>query len=167
MAIIGIVAIDRNGAIGKGGRLPWHYSADLKFFKAQTSGNVCVMGRRTWESLKKPLPGRLNVVLSRSLEIEDQAGVIALRDKRSVLSLAPYLGCHLFVIGGEQIFRALMPEIEEWIVTAVPLAVEGADTFMPQDFLKGFGARESRTLEDDLRVTFYARSRQTPPGGMN
>lgn len=162
MSIIGIVAIDRNGAIGKAGRLPWHYSADLKFFKARTTGNVCVMGRRTWESLKKPLPGRLNVVLSRSLELEEQAGVITLRGKQSVLSLAPYLGCHLFIIGGEQLFRAFMPEIEEWLVTEVPLAVEGADTFMPPDFLAGFEPRETKTLEDDLRVTFYARS-QPPP----
>jgi dihydrofolate reductase len=161
MAIIGIVAIDGNGAIGKAGRLPWHYSADLKFFKARTTGNVCVMGRRTWESLKKPLPGRLNVVLSRSLEIEEQPGVITLRGKQSVVSLAPYLGCHLFIIGGEQIFRAFMPEIEEWIVTEVPLAVEGADTFMPPDFLAGFEPRETHTLEDDLRVTFYARAQ--PP----
>ncbi|MCA1641812.1 MAG: dihydrofolate reductase [Acidobacteria bacterium] len=165
MAIIGIVAIDRNGAIGKGGRLPWHYSTDLKFFKAQTTGNVCVMGRRTWESLKKPLPGRLNVVLSRSLEIEEQPGVVTLKDRQSALSLAPYLGCHLFVIGGEQIFRAFMPEIDEWIVTEVPLTVEGADTFMPPDFLAGFEARESRALGDDLRVTFYARTR--PPAGKN
>jgi dihydrofolate reductase len=165
MAIIGIVAIDRKGAIGRAGRLPWHYSADLKFFKAQTSGNVCVMGRRTWESLGKPLPNRLNVVMSRSLKIEDQAGVIILRDKRSILSLAPYLGCDLFVIGGEQVFRAFGPEIEEWIVTEVPLAVEGADTFMPPDFLAGFEPRESRTLEDDLRVTFYARPQ--PPADKN
>ncbi|HVG30064.1 MAG TPA: dihydrofolate reductase [Pyrinomonadaceae bacterium] len=163
MAIIGIVAIDRNRAIGKAGKLPWHYSADLKFFKAQTMGNVCVMGRRTWESLAKPLPGRLNVVLSRSLEIESQPGVITLRDKPSVVSLAPYLGCHLFVIGGEQVFRAFMPEIEEWIVTEVPLAVEGADTFMPPDFLTGFEPRDSRTLGDDLRATFYSRRPTAAP----
>jgi dihydrofolate reductase len=161
MAIIGIVAVDGNGAIGKAGRLPWHYSADLKFFKSQTTGNVCVMGRRTWESLGKPLPNRLNIVMSRSLEMEEQPGLIILRDKQSVLSLAPYLGCHLFVIGGEEIFRAFGPEIEEWRVTEVPLAVEGADTFMPHGFLAGFDARESRALEDDLRVTFYARTR--PP----
>src|SRR5262252_7598733 len=59
MAIIGIVAVDRNFAIGKGGSLPWHYSADLKFFKQTTLGNAVVMGRRTWQSLKKPLPDRL------------------------------------------------------------------------------------------------------------
>jgi dihydrofolate reductase len=159
MAIIGIVAIDRNGAIGKGGTLPWHYSADLKFFKARTTGNVCVMGRRTWESLAKPLPNRLNVVLSRDAKIEEPPGVVALRDKQSALSLAPFLACDLFVIGGRQIFEAFMPEIEEWIVTEVPLAVEGADTFMPPDFLQGFTPREWRALDDDLKVTFYARQR--------
>ena len=159
MTIIGIVAIDRNGAIGKGGRLPWHYSADLKFFKETTTGSVCVMGRRTWESLGKPLPNRLNVVLTRGAQIEEQPGVVALGGKQSVLSLAPYLSRDVFVIGGRQIFEAFAPEIERWIVTEVPLAVEGADTFMPTDFLRGYTPRDSRRLGDDLKVTFYERSR--------
>ncbi|MFN2599433.1 MAG: dihydrofolate reductase [Pyrinomonadaceae bacterium] len=159
MAIIGIVAVDRNGAIGKGGRLPWHYSADLKFFKETTTENVCVMGRRTWESLPKPLPNRLNVVLTRGAQIEEQPGVVALGDKQSALSLAPYLSRDVFVIGGRQIFEAFAPEIERWMVTEVPLAVEGADTFMPTDFLRGFAPRESRLLGDGLTVTFYERSR--------
>lgn len=158
MAIIGIVAIDRNGAIGKGGTLPWHYSADLKFFKEQTTGNVCVMGRRTWASLRKPLPHRLNVVLTRAASVEEQAGIVVLRDKQSVLALVPYLSCHIFVIGGRQVFETFMPEIDEWIVTEVPLAVEGADTFMPPDFLHGFAPRETRQLGDELKATFYARA---------
>src|SRR6266436_1792113 len=64
MAIIGIVAVDRNLAIGKGGTLPWHYPADMKFFKQTTLGNAVVMGSRTWQTLKKPLPDRMNIVLS-------------------------------------------------------------------------------------------------------
>ena len=59
--IIGIVAVDRNLAIGKGGRLPWHYSADMKFFKETTIGNAVVMGRHTWLTLKGPLPDRQNI----------------------------------------------------------------------------------------------------------
>jgi dihydrofolate reductase len=159
MTIIGIVAVDRNGAIGRGGTLPWHYSADLKFFKEQTTGNVCVMGRRTWEALKKPLPDRLNVVLTRNASVEEQPGVVVLKDARAVLSLAPYLARHVFVIGGRQIFDAFAPEIDEWIVTEVPLSVADADTFMPRDFLAGFAPRDSRQLTDDLRVTFYSRAR--------
>ena len=157
MAIIGIVAVDRNNAIGKGGTLPWHYSADLKFFKEQTTGNVCVMGRRTWESLGKPLPNRLNVVLSRRLE--SQPGLIVLREAQSVLSLVPYLARDVYVIGGAEVFRAFEREIDEWIVTRVPLEVEGADTFMPADFLDGFEPRETRDLGEDLQVTFYSRTK--------
>ncbi|HYY41424.1 MAG TPA: dihydrofolate reductase, partial [Pyrinomonadaceae bacterium] len=63
MTIIGIVAVDAHGAIGRGSALPWHYPADLKFFKAQTTGHACVMGWRTWQTIKRPLPGRLNIVL--------------------------------------------------------------------------------------------------------
>jgi dihydrofolate reductase len=159
MAIIGIVAVDRNGAIGKGGTLPWHYSADLRHFKQQTLGHACVMGRRTWLSLKKPLKERLNIVLSRSQEIEPQASVIALGDRQAVLSLKPYLSCDLFIIGGALVFRAFMEDIERWIVTEVPLTVEGADTFMPENYLQGFRAVDSLSLEENLRVTFYERAR--------
>ncbi len=97
MAIIGLVAVDRNNAIGKGGALPWHYAADMRFFRQQTVGNACVMGYKTWASLKKPLPNRLNIVLSRMSEISAQDGVILLRDKLNVLALKPYLVCDRFV----------------------------------------------------------------------
>ncbi|MBC7933362.1 MAG: dihydrofolate reductase [Rubrivivax sp.] len=157
MAIIGIVAVDRNGAIGKGGALPWHYSADMKFFKEQTTGNVCVMGYKTWLTLKKPLPNRLNVVLSRRTEFEPRASVAWMRDRLSVLSLKDYLKCDLFVIGGAQVFEMFSDDIERWVVTEVPLAVEGADTFMPAGFLEDFDATGSRALGDDLKATFYER----------
>ncbi|HEY0319637.1 MAG TPA: dihydrofolate reductase [Pyrinomonadaceae bacterium] len=158
MAITGIVAVDREGAIGKGGALPWHYSADLKFFKSQTIGNACVMGYRTWASLKRPLPKRLNIVLSRSRNVEPQEGVILLRDRLSVLTLRHYLACDLFIIGGAEVFEAFSQDIERWIVTEVPLTVEGADTFMPENFLEGFEAYDVRQLDEGLKVTFYQRA---------
>ncbi|MBC7912080.1 MAG: dihydrofolate reductase, partial [Pyrinomonadaceae bacterium] len=155
--IIGIVAVDKNNAIGKGGQLPWHYSADLKFFKQQTIGNACVMGHRTWRALKKPLPQRLNIVLSRSSEIEAHPSLVMLRDRLSVLSLAPYLARDLYIIGGAQIYSSFLEDIDRWIVTAIPLEVEGADAFMPENFLDGFRPSESRELEKDLTATFYER----------
>jgi len=79
MAIIGIIAIAQNYAIGRGGTLPWHYSADLKFFKQTTTGSAIVMGFNTWRSIGKPLPNRLNIVLSRSENIEPQPNVILMR----------------------------------------------------------------------------------------
>jgi len=158
MSIIGIVAIDKNGAIGKNGSIPWHYSSDLKFFKEQTIGHACVMGRRTWLSLKKPLKERLNIVLSKSAEVEaPEDNVLILLEKRFVLALVPYLSCHLYVIGGEQIYRAFQPEIEQWIVTEVPLAIDGADTFIPQNYWRHFTPLRTLTLADELKVTFYER----------
>ena len=85
MAIIGIVAIDQNLAIGKGGRLPWHYSADMKFFKQTTIGNAVVMGRRTWLTLKGPLKDRQNIVLSRDQNLSSDDSVKVVGDVESVL----------------------------------------------------------------------------------
>src|SRR6267378_3076258 len=158
--IIGIVAVDRNLAIGKGGQLPWHYSADMKFFKQETIGNAVVMGRRTWLTLKGPLKDRQNIVLSRDQNLPSQDSLIVLRDVDSVIELVRSQDVHLFVIGGAQVYEAFLPQIERWIVTEVPLAVEGADTFMPANFLEGFELYELRQLDEGLRVKFYERQLQ-------
>src|SRR5580765_6184233 len=98
MAIIGIVAVDQNLAIGKRGGLPWHYSADMKFFKQMTIGNAVVMGRRTWLTLKGPLKDRQNIVLSRQHEFPSPDSLIVLPDVESVLDLEKTQDGHLFVI---------------------------------------------------------------------
>ena len=159
--IIGIVAVDRNGAIGKGGKLPWHYSADMKFFKETTTGNAVVMGRNTWLTLKRPLPNRLNIILSHQAEIEPQDSILVLRDVESVLAMSRDLKTDLFVIGGAQVYSAFLPYIEKWMVTEVPLTVEDADTFMPANYLSGFARTESKHLDDDLIVSTYERGRET------
>lgn len=155
--IIGIAAVAQNGAIGKGGKLPWHYSADMKFFKETTTGHAVVMGRKTWLTLKKPLKGRLNIVLSRDGSLEPQESLVVLSDIDSVLSLNKSLSTDMFVIGGAQIYREFLPHIEQWIITEVPLTVEGADAFMPEDYLKGFKRTRSQKLDEELVVKFYER----------
>ncbi|MGI9165129.1 MAG: dihydrofolate reductase [Pyrinomonadaceae bacterium] len=157
--IIGIVAVDRRGAIGKGGKLPWHSSADMKFFKQTTTGHACVMGYKTWLTLKKPLKDRLNIVLSRNSEVAPQDSLITLRNPYSVLSLTQYLRCDLFVMGGEQVYRAFLSHIDRWVVTEVPLTVEGADTFVPENYLEGFSKVDSKELEEALTVKIYERGR--------
>ena len=154
--IIGIVAISQNFAIGKDGKLPWHYSADLKFFKETTTGNAIAMGRTTYESIGKALPNRLNIVLSRSNEVEDSK-VVVLRNKESLLQLAKFLKGDLFIIGGATIYQEFADVIDKWIVTEIPLFVEDADAFMPKDFLKDFETVENLNLEDDLTVRVYQR----------
>jgi len=157
MSIIGIIAIDRNLAIGKNGKLPWHYSADMKFFKETTLGNAVVMGRRTWSTLKGPLPNRLNIVLTRNGSIGVPQSVRVLKDVESVIEFGKTIETHLFVIGGAKVYEAFLPHIDRWLVTEVPLSIEGADTFMPRNFLEGFEMYETRQLDEGLRVKCYER----------
>ena len=155
--IIGIAAVDRKGAIGKGGKLPWHYSSDMKFFRETTTGNAVVMGRKTWLTIGKPLKNRLNIVLSRDSDIEPQESLIVLSDIESVLSFNQSLTTDLYVMGGAQIYNAFLPHIDQWIITEVPLTVQGADAFMPDGYLDEFKILESKSLEQDLVVKFYSR----------
>ncbi|HEX8370204.1 MAG TPA: dihydrofolate reductase [Pyrinomonadaceae bacterium] len=155
--IIGIVAVAQNLAIGKEGKLPWHYSPDLKFFKQTTLDNAVVMGFNTWQSIGKPLPNRLNIVLSRLNSIENQPPVLLLRSRAQVLALAKYLNCDLFIIGGAETYKNFSGEIEKWIVTEIPETVENAGAFMPPNFLDGFKLQETKELENNLNVKIYSR----------
>ena len=155
--IIGIAAVDRKDAIGKGGKLPWHYSADMKFFRETTTGHAVVMGRKTWLTIGKPLKNRLNIVLSRDSNIEPQESLLVLSDVDSVISFSEKLTTDLFVIGGAQIYSAFLPHIDKWIITQVPLTVSGADAFMPEGYLDGFKEVDSKSLDDDLTVKFFSR----------
>ena len=153
--IIGIAAVDRKGAIGKGGKLPWHYSADMKFFRETTTGHAVVMGRKTWLTIGKPLKNRLNIVLSRDSSIEPQESLVVFSDIESALSFSHSLTTDLFVIGGAQIYEAFLPHIQKWIITEVPLTVSGADAFMPKSYLNGFKVVDKKTLGEDLLVKIY------------
>ena len=157
MKIIGIVAIAKNFAVGKDGKLPWHHSADLKFFKRTTTGNTVVMGFNTWKSIGKPLPSRLNIVLSRSKNIENQPNLLLLRSKAEVLALAKFLSGDLYIIGGAATYEFFADAIEKWIVTEVADEAEDADTFISENFLSEFEVKETKELGDDLRVKIYGR----------
>lgn len=155
--IIGIVAIAKNYAIGKDGKLPWHYSADLKFFKRTTIGNAVVMGMHTWQSIGKPLPERLNIILSRTSEVDLQPGVLLQRSRDEVVELSRYLKGDVFIIGGAKTFESFAGTVDEWIVTHIPETVEDADVFMPADFLDPFTVRDTLDLGDGLTVEFLRR----------
>lgn len=155
--IIGIVAISKNHAIGKDGKLPWHYSADLKFFKETTTGHAIVMGANTWRSIGKYLPNRLNIVLTRTGNVETPPDVMKLSSLDEVVDLAQYLNRDVFIIGGAKTFIEFADMIEKWFVTEVPLNVNDADTFMPSDFLNDFKIVDTRDLGDDLHVKILHR----------
>ena len=155
--IIGIVAIAKNFAIGRDGKLPWRYAADLKFFKETTTNHAIVMGFNTWRSIGKPLPKRLNIVLSRSNSVENQSNVLLVRSVEEILALSKYLSGDTFIIGGAETYRNFADAIEKWIVTEIPVTVEDADAFMSRDFLDEFELQKTNDLETDLRVKIFVK----------
>jgi len=118
-----VVAAARNGVIGRENGLPWSLPGDLAYFKRLTMGQPILMGRRTWDSIGRPLPGRLNLVLSRdrALRLEGATVVHTLRDAILVAGAAP----RLMVIGGAELFRMTLSDAKVLHLTEVDADVEG------------------------------------------
>lgn len=126
-AISMIVARSRNHVIGRDNQMPWKISADLQFFKRVTMGHPVIMGRKTWESIGRPLPGRRNIVVSRNTSYEPTGGELAgsLDEALNQLSGAP----RVFVIGGEQLFKQAFDKADRLYITEIDIDIEGGDTF--------------------------------------
>jgi len=131
-----IVAASRDGVIGRGGALPWHLSRDLKRFRHLTWGKPIIMGRRTLESIGRPLPGRCNIALTRQTDYQAE-GVRLARDPDEALALAAEEAERSgekegYVIGGRQVYAALLGRCDRALVTIVEGSFEG-DTHFPGD----------------------------------
>ncbi|MCB1096114.1 MAG: dihydrofolate reductase [Verrucomicrobiae bacterium] len=142
-----------NRIIGKAGTLPWHLPEDLKLFKQLTFGHPIIMGRRTWESLGRPLPGRLNIVISRSLSMADATGATLLSDIRELEHMK--LDGDAFLIGGGQLYDALFPACSSLYLTYVFDPYEG-DTKLPE-FEHLFALKKTLTSTDAFEQRFYLR----------
>ncbi len=140
-----IVARASNGCIGRDNKLPWYLPGDLKYFKRTTLGKPIIMGRKTWESLKGPLPGRCNIVITRQAGYQaDGAKVVATLDEAIALaeSVALIDGVdEAVVIGGAEIYTLALPYTTRLYVTEVHADVEG-DAFFPE-----FDLQQWRQLE--------------------
>ena len=155
--IIGIVAISENFAIGRDGKLPWHYSADLKNFKESTMGGTLVMGSKTWRSIGKALPGRQSIVLSRT-EIEDLPdGVLLCHSAKQALERSERFPGDVFIIGGAGVYETFQDDIKRWLVTRIPETVEDADVYMPLQFLDDFELVDSKEIDKGLIVETFDR----------
>ena len=152
-----IVAVARNGVIGKDGGLPWHVSEDLKHFKRTTNGHTIIMGRKTHESIGRPLPKRRNIVVTR------QAGAVfegceAANSLDEAITIARSTDDCPFIIGGASLYEEALPLATELHLTTIDEDVEG-DTFFPED-LSAFVEVESRAGETP-GVTFKVLRRMT------
>ena len=129
--ITGVAAVARNGVIGADGKLPWHIPADMAHFKEVTMGGALIMGRRTFESLKKPLSGRLSIVVShRATPAGSDPSVVWVPSIGDALLAAQDSGRPVFVIGGGQIFAEAWPLLTDLELTLVDATPDG-DTHLP------------------------------------
>ncbi len=130
MIISLIVAASTNNAIGKNNQLLWHLPKDLKFFKNTTWGMPVIMGRKTFESVNKPLPGRINIVITKQTNWQAE-GVITAFSIQDALVKAAATNCkEAFIIGGGQIYAETLPIANNIYFTSVDAIIEG-DTFFP------------------------------------
>lgn len=132
-----IVATANNGVIGRNNQLPWHLPQDLKYFKTVTFGKPIIMGRKTYESIGRPLPGRTSIVITRNPEWLPGDGVIvvgsmmdALQEAQKVLGASLQAGDEAIVIGGAEIYRAALALAEKVYLTSIDLDCEG-DAYFP------------------------------------
>lgn len=159
-----IAACDVHRAIGKRNTLPWRHRGDMKFFKETTTGNTVVMGAKTYESMgSKPLPNRLNIVMTRDpSRFEQRDDVFFVTSVEE--ALAHEINGKLYVIGGEQIYKLFLPYADEVLLTSLDLEIKKADAFFP-GFEIDFTLVDSRTMEagethaEDVKATFHTFKR--------
>ena len=155
-----IAALDRHRAIGKGNALPWHLPADLKRFKALTLGKPVLMGRKTAESIGRALPGRRNLVLTRSGRVPFD-GMEAVASIEAALATAD----EVCVIGGGEVYALALPLATHLHLTHVDTVVENADAFFPVFDANDWRvvSREAHPIDDKHALAFefvdYERAR--------
>ena len=150
-----IVAIDENNGIGFEGKMPWHLSEDLKFFKQTTLGSTVVMGSKTWEGLPiKPLPGRDNIILSRSLVLKSPS-IRTMKSSTQVLDFS-LAGNDVFIMGGAEIYKAFLPIADKLYVTKIN-KIFTVDTFFPPIDLKEWVVEQESQLHYDEKQDLYFR----------
>lgn len=154
--IVILVAASENGVIGANGGMPWHLPDDLTRFKQITMGHPIVMGRRTWESIGRPLPGRTNFVLTRDSDYAANGAHVA-TNVESIARTVPE-GDTIMVIGGGEVYRLLLPFADEVQLTRVHATLDGDTRFPPLD--DGWALQsESRHTADDRHA--YAMTFET------
>jgi dihydrofolate reductase len=157
VAVTIVAAVARNGVIGVDGGLPWHLPGDLRRFKELTLGHVLVMGRKTYESIGRPLPGRTTVVVTRSAGWDPGPGeVVVARDLPDAIAAAASIDDDVFVVGGAQVYAAALPLADRLELTWVDAEPAGDTRFPDVDWSEWRELR--REAGDGYAYATYARA---------
>lgn len=157
LILTGIVAISKNSVIGNQGELPWSFPNDLKLFRRITNGHPVVMGRKTYESIRKLLPGRQNIILTRDKNYKVD-GAIVIHDPCDLYHIENLKSNRVFIIGGLSIYQAYFNHMAEWYVSRIHYEVKG-DTHFDYDFGSWCQKQELVYSDEDFTTTHYVRDR--------
>ena len=152
MKISLIVAMATNRVIGLDNKMPWHLSADLKKFKAITMGAPILMGRKTYESIGRPLPGRNNIIISRNLDYQ-QAGCLVFNDINTAIETSSKDADEIFIIGGAELYKAILPLANNLYLTLINQDFNG-DTFFPEIDFNAWTEVSREDISNDISVNF-------------
>ena len=154
-----IVARSKNNVIGKNGLIPWRIRGELKQFKDLTTGHVVIMGRRSYEEIGKPLPNRMNVVVSNTRKFfgENLCTVSSLDE-----ALERFKGEDIFIGGGFRLFEEVLPVVDVMYITEVDTIVDGGDTFFPEFDASQFDMIVGETAGEDIKYTRTKYTRKQP-----
>ena len=156
-----IAAVAENGVIGADGTIPWHLPEDFAHFKRTTLGHTLVMGRATYDSIGRPLPGRTTIVLTRDPSWSAADGVLVADSWEQALALAADLPGDVYVAGGAAVYALALPDADEQVLTEVPMAPAG-DTYYPA-FDLGEWVEGERTVFEGFEVVRWVRAGEKSP----
>jgi len=161
MIISLIAAMDKNRVIGKGGKLPWNLPADMKYFKDKTLGKPVIMGRKTYESVGKPLPNRTNIIVTHNQDYKAE-GCIVVHSVDEALKAAENAE-EVMIIGGSQIYEEFLPKANKLYLTIIDTEIEG-DTYFPEykieEWKEASYEEHERDAENQYDYTFLVFERK-------
>jgi len=158
-----VMAMDKNCLIGKDGGLPWHISADLKYFKRITMGKPMIMGRKTYDSIGRPLPGRQSIVVTRNIQWSADNVEVAATLEDSFQLARCHQANEMMIIGGASVCEAAMPHTERLYLTLIDHEFDGGDTWLQSynadDWREVSSEAHDETDEGGYRFTYYVFER--------
>ncbi|MGN6780828.1 MAG: dihydrofolate reductase [Marmoricola sp.] len=163
MSVTLVAAVADNGVIGADGAIPWHIPADFAHFKALTLGHVLVMGRATYTSIGRPLPGRTTIVLTRDAKWRAADGVLVAHDLASALELARGIDEEVYVVGGARVYAEALAVADAQVLTEVHLRPEGDTTYPAFDPVEWIEVSREPHLDEPVPFEIVRWERATVP----
>ena len=153
-----IVARSKNNVIGKNGQIPWRIKGEQKQFKELTTGNVVVMGRKSYEEIGHPLPNRLNIIVSKTKKYEGE-NLMTASSVQEAIELAG--DANIYISGGYGLYKEAMSLVEKMYITEVDTVVEDGDVFFPEFNADDFDVEIGETGGDEIKFTRTVYTRKS------